>query len=621
MNNSCQFYLAITVTCGLVACGGSEESANAPTIEQTIADRTINTIAADGNPDATGNRDDRRNGTNNPDRNRNSGSSQGIPDDDRNRRRNDARDARVASQQRGPDTDDSEVRSYDGSGNNLSNNDWGASFTRLQRLGPNSYSDGTASMVFTDRSGPRQISNTIVNQLPGQSIPNVFATTDFSWQWGQFIDHDIDLTDGSTSEPQNIPVPAGDAYFDPAATGTVVIPFNRALYDPQTGTDASNPREQENEISSWIDGSMVYGSSDERAAMLREGPDSPFLKTSSGNLLPFNTDSLTNANGPVSDPTTLFLAGDVRANEQVGLTALHTLFVREHNRLAQQLQSADPQASAETLFQAARRLVVAEIQIITYNEHLPALIGNNAIQRYSGYNPSVNPTIYNEFSAAAYRLGHSMVSEQLLRIDANGNTTAGGALNLEDAFFRAPQIITSETDIDPILRGLATQVHQSIDVMVVHPLRNLLFGQPGSGGLDLTALNIQRGRDHGLPYYNDMRIAMGLSPVTSFQQIGNDPILQQSLQDSYGEVEKIDLWIGGLAETPLYDQGSQLGELFHAIVARQFTGLRDGDRFWYENYLSEDELKRVRGVTLATVIRNNTDIGDELQSRVFYKAN
>ena len=78
------------------------------------------------------------------------------------------------------------------------------------------------------------------------------------------------------------------------------------------------------------------------------------------------------------------------------------------------------------------------------------------------------------------------------------------------------------------------------------------------------------------------------------------------------------LWIGGLAETPLSEQGSQLGELFQAIIVKQFTDLRDGDRFWYENYLSENELDRVRDVTLARIIRNNTAIGNELPDNVFY---
>ena len=551
-------------------------------------------------------------------RDSNTRSPQGIPDDG-NERRNNARGPRREGRfpERG-DANGQEIRTYDGTSNNLANIEWGATFSNLQRLGKASYSDGVTSMIFTDRAGAREISNTIVNQAPNESIPNSFGTSDYLWQWGQFIDHDIDLTDGSADEPQNIPVPIGDPYFDPNATGTAFIPFNRALYDPDTGTDSGNVRQQENEISSWIDGSMIYGSEEDRAAALREGSDSPFLATSDGDFLPFNTDELTNANGPVPDPGTLYLAGDIRANEQVGLTAMHTLFVREHNRLAEQLRRENPEASAETIFQSARKLVVAQIQIITFNEHLPALIGPDSIPAYQGYNPSVNPTIYNEFSAGAFRLGHSMVSDQILKIGADGRPTGDGSLTLMQAFFRAPQILQSEADFEAVLRGLGAQDHQTIDVKVIHTLRNLLFGAPGSGGLDLTALNIQRGRDHGLPSYTDMRTTMGLSAITAFEQITDDVTLQQSLRDAYGDVSKVDLWIGGLAETPLNDQGSQLGELFQAIIVKQFTDLRDGDRFWYQNYLTEDELDRVRGATLARVIRNNTTIGDELQDNVFY---
>jgi peroxidase len=545
-------------------------------------------------------------------------SPQGIPND-ADARREKVRGPRSLGQFPDPlIIGDVEMRTFDGTSNNIGHVTWGATFSHLQRLGAATYSDGVWSMIFTNRAGPRAISNTIVSQEDGQSIPNIKGTSDFTWQWGQFIDHDIDLTDGSTNESQNIPIPTGDAYFDPTGTGTAQMAFNRALYDPETGTDVTNVRQQENEITSWIDGSMIYGSDDARAAALRDVVDSALLKTSAGNLLPFNTESLTNANGPVRDPTTLFLAGDVRVNEQASLAVLHTLFVREHNRLVTFLRSADPAASAETIYHTARRLVIAEIQIITYDEFLPALLGPNAIPAYSGYDSSINPTIFTEFSAAAYRLGHSMVSDRFLRHNVHGESIPEGLLELKDAFFTAPQILRAENDIDPILRGLATQTHQLIDVKVVNSLRNFLFDGPTAGGFDLTALNIQRGRDHGLPTYNNARTAMGLSRVSAFSQISTDMELQQSLQDAYGDVSHIDLWVGGLAETPMSSVGSQLGELFYSIVVKQFTDLRDGDRFWYERDLNGTELDIVRNVTLATVIRNNTNIGPELQDNVFF---
>jgi len=512
---------------------------------------------------------------------------------------------------------DSEVRTYDGTGNNEQDQEMGASFAHLRRIGTADYADGISTLAGANRPGARFISNSIVSQNEGEIIFNNYGVSHFGWQWGQFIDHDLDLTDGSSLEPAPIPVPLGDTYFDPTGSGTAIIGFNRAIFDPETGTSPDNPREQENEITGWIDGSMIYGSSLERATALAEGDDSPFLKTSDNNLLPFNTDNWTNANGPVADATSLFLAGDVRANEQVGLTVMHTLFIREHNRLARQLQRRFPDASGTAIFEQARKLVIAKIQVITYNEYLPAIIGANALPEYASYDDEIEGNILNEFSAAAFRLGHSMVPDQLLRVAADGSTAPGGHLDLIDAFFTAPQVLQETNDIDPILRGLASERHQAIDVKVIHTLRNMLFGRPGSGGLDLTALNIQRGRDHGLASYNDTREAFGLPRVSSFEQITNDTSLRQSLADTYGDVDSIDLWVGGLAETPLADQGSQLGELFHTIVVRQFTALRDADRFLYQHYLNRDELEQVRDTTLASIIRANTDIGSELQSNVF----
>ena len=427
------------------------------------------------------------------------------------------------------------------------------------------------------------------------------------------MDHDLDLTDGA-EESADILVPEGDAFFDPNSTGAQVITFNRALFDAATGTDASNPREQENEITSWIDGSMIYGSSVERNAALREA-GTPFLKTSAGNLLPFNEGSLTNANGFITDPTALFLAGDIRANEQLGLTVMHTLFVREHNRIAQNLLDDDPDADSEAVYEQARRLVIAKIQVITYQEWLPVLLGPDAIPAYSGYDDDINPTIFNEFSVAAFRLGHSMLNEQLLRLDATGAEIAGGQLDLTSSFITGPTSLVSEEDLDPILRGFATQLHQEIDPLVVDDIRNFLFGQPGSGGFDLASLNIQRGRDHGVPGYNDMREAMGLTRVTQFGQITSDNDLAEALFDTYGDVNEIDLWVGGLAEDNV--SGSQLGELFQAIMVRQFTALRDGDRFWWEEDLTSSERDRVRDTTLAEIIRDNTEIGSEIQDNVF----
>lgn len=512
---------------------------------------------------------------------------------------------------RGDQSRDGErFRTFDGSENNRLTPEMNSAESNLTRVLPSDYGDLSSTLAGDSRPGARAISNT-VNAQP-ESIVNLRSASDFLWQWGQFLDHDLDLTDGvDPAEPANIPIPLGDAWFDPSATGSKSMPFNRSIYDPETGTAAVNPRQQLNEITGWIDASNVYGSDLDRASALRRNDGTGKLRTSAGDLLPFNESGLANAGGPGVE---LFLAGDVRANEQLGLTAMHTLFVREHNRLAGRIAADNPGLSGDDVYQRARRIVGAQMQVITYEEFLPVLLGEDALRPYAGYDESIDARIANVFSAAAYRLGHSMLSAQILRLDDRGNEISAGHLPLRSAFF-SPQTLVNEGGIEPLLRGLAAQVCQRIDVFVIDDVRNFLFGNPDMGGFDLASLNIQRGRDHGLPDYNAARQALGLPIKASFSEISDSAEIQSRLAAAYGTVDDMDLWVAGLAEDTM--PGSMLGELFHTIVVRQFEALRDGDRFWYRRALSSDELREVADTTLADIIRRNTTIDDEISDEVF----
>jgi hypothetical protein len=328
--------------------------------------------------------------------------------------------------------------------------------------------------------------------------------------------------------------------------------------------------------------------------------------------LPFNTAGLPNAGGTGPE---LFLAGDVRANEQVGLTAMHTLFVREHNRLATEIAAADPLLTGEEIYQEARRIVGALVQAITYNEFLPTLLGPNALFPYHGYLTTASPAIANEFSAAVYRFGHSAVSPTLLRLDASLNPIPEGSLALRDAFFR-PDRIVNEGGIEPLMRGLASQACSAIDCELVDDVRNFLFGAPGAGGFDLAALNIQRGRDHGLPTYNAVRQIFGLAQRATFAEVSPDPSVQAALASVYADVDDIDLWVGALAEEPV--NGGHVGELAWHVIRVQFQRLRDGDRYWYQLTSTPEELADLESTTLADVIRRNTSIGSEISDDVFH---
>jgi hypothetical protein len=499
-------------------------------------------------------------------------------------------------------------RSADGSDNNYQQPTMNAAGTPLMRRMGAWYADGIWQMAAAQLAGPREISNAVVAQT--EPIVNGRGASDFLWQWGQFIDHDLDLTETvGIVEAADIAVPRGDLFFDPNGNGTAVIGFTRSVYDTATGTDPDNPRQQINALSAWIDASNVYGSSESRAAALRTFTGGE-LKSSPGNLLPFNTDGLPNLPDPRAD---FFVAGDVRANEQVALTAMHTLFMREHNRIARRLARERPELDDETIYQIVRRLVGAELQAITYREFLPLLLGPKALTPYRGYDSRRDARIMNEFSTAAFRFGHSLLSPVLRRLDRGGRTIALGDLPLQQAFF-APQVIV-QTGISPLLRGLASQACQELDVFVVDDVRNFLFGAPGQGGLDLPALNIQRGRDHGLPRYNDARRTMRLQPKSSFEEVSSSPEVRRRLASIYGSPDDIDLWIGGLAEDHV--PGAMVGELFWTIIKDQFEALRDGDRFWYQRILPAGQLFFVESTRLADVIHRNTNIRAEVGSDAF----
>ena len=512
-------------------------------------------------------------------------------------------------------------RSIDGTCNNIVNADtevWGASDIPLYRGmtaaygAPDFYNDMNGNCRLT----PRAISNIVVAQSQDILSPRNLSSLVFTW--GQFIDHDIDLTPEGETEYVPILLPANEPLF------TAPIPFLRS--EPYPGTGINEDRQQENIISSWMDASQVYGSEESRANWLRTFNRGK-LKMSSGDLLPYNTlngevDSPIDPNAPSmagdgGGTVVTFVAGDVRAAEQPGLTALHTLFVREHNRICDQMV-AQGSNNDEQNYQRARKRVGAYIQAITYNRFLPAL--GVQISSYQGYNSNIQADISNIFAAAAYRLGHTMVTNEIPLIGTNCAAIGSGSLPLLDGFFNPS--VTSTYGIEAFIQGLASQTQQKVDAKVVDNLRNFLFGDPSSGsafGLDLASLNIQRGRDHGLPDYNSVRAYYTGFPAEDFSDITTDVALQNALRTAYGSVYDMDLWVGLLSEDHL--NGSSVGITLNAILGEQFQKLRDGDYYFYRNdpAFSSQQRDQINNTSLRDIIFRNTPI-QNLQSNVFFAA-
>ena len=351
--------------------------------------------------------------------------------------------------------DGTAYRSYDGTGNNVANETWGAAGVE--------FTSRAQSDTMTRDDGPdaRSVSTSIGDN--GSTAPTSSqGLSSMFWAWGQFLDHDITLTPESHD--------AGEL-----ALGGDLASVSRS---EQTASGT-----QFNNATAYIDASMVYGTSEAQASDLRTNDGTGRLYLDEDGYLP------TDENGQ-------FKAGDPRVGEQQQLTSMHTVFAREHNRIADTLSDANPDWSGEQVYQESRALVGAQIQAVTYNDWLPKLLGEDGVGDYQGYNANSSATLTNEFSTCAFRFCHSMIPDELERLAENGDPIAQGHLKLRDGFFNPEEFVESG-GTDPLLRGLAQQEAMEVDALMSGELRNFLNAGDGEDG-DLMARNIARGRDHGI---------------------------------------------------------------------------------------------------------------------------
>jgi hypothetical protein len=394
-----------------------------------------------------------------------------------------------------------------------------------------------------------------------------------------------------------------------------------------------------NSLTAFIDVGQVYGSDAAKALNLRNlTTDEGLMRVNTQfddngrELLPFSTMAanmcatrrkITNDSNAQEVPC--FVAGDERANENIGLTSIHTLMLREHNRLARALAVLNPQWEGERLYQEARKILGANLQVITYRDYLLHIVGpdfvKSQLSNYPGYNESVDPSISNVFSTAAYRFAHLMIQPFMFRLNETYEEHPDFPSPLLHRAFFTPWRLVFEGGLDPILRGLAgrkaklnTQEHMMHD-----ELRDRLFEFSSHLALDLAAINLQRGRDHGIPGYNKWRKFCGLSQPRNRAQLARvlkNTRLANALLDLYGTPDNIDVWLGGVAEP--FVRGGRTGPLFACIIATQFQKIREGDRLWWENpgVFTENQRAQLRNTSLARIICDNTGI-TEIPSKPF----
>lgn len=539
----------------------------------------------------------------------------------------------------------SNYRSIDGTCNNLQHPTWGASLTEFRRILKPIYEDGLQKPVGWikekkyfgyHKPSSRLVSTTLITTEKITPDPEI---THMVMQWGQFLDHDLDHSLPSvTSEswdgidckkscdykapcyPMDVPPD------DPRVTNRRCIDFIRTSSICGSGMtsvffDYIQPREQINQLTSYIDASQVYGYSEELASnlrdhntnwgRLREGPTFPGRKP----LLPYAENQGIDCRRNLTESTlNCFVAGDIRANEQVGLLAMHTIWLREHNRIAKELKYINPHWDTDQLYHESRKIVGAFMQHITYKYWLPIILGDKGMEKlgeYEGYNPDINPSISNVFATAALRFGHTLINPILHRLDSNFTPIREGNLPLSKAFF-SPWRIIEEGGIDPLLRGfytVAAKMKKS-DENLNSELTETLFQAAHAVALDLAAMNIHRGRDHALPGYLEFRKFCNMTAVDDFDDLKydiSDSNVREKLQKLYGHPGNMDVFVGGILEDQI--GSGKVGPLFQCLLIEQFKRLRDGDRFYYEkpSVFKPEQLEQIRQFSLARVICDNAD--------------
>ncbi len=464
------------------------------------------------------------------------------------------------------------------------------------RLTDANYADGTGTP--SGGTDPDNISTGMFDQ--DGDMPNAAGLSNLFVAWGQFLDHDMTLS--------------------PETEDEILSQGNTTIHRSELEQGADGSPTPLNAITWQIDGSQIYGSTDAMTEMLRG--DHGHLRMgedqwSDMGLLPKDHADLMAGGGKCP-----FMAGDVRANENPALNSMHTLMAREHNYWADRLSEEHPDWSDDQIFEGARQIVEFELQQITYNEWLPHLIGD-AVGEHTGYDPDVNGQISVEFSTAAFRFGHTMVSSTIPSMNEDGTTGEAGDMAIQDVFFATDPIL--EGGIDDILRGQAASHAQELDTKVVDDLNFALFNDNGANGQSLVAFNLLRGQDHGLQSYIDTRAALlgDIDPATldphDFSIITSDPALQAELASVYDTIHDVDLWVGGLAEDAVGD--TQMGPLFTFVIADQFNRTRAGDETFGEldPALGPDIIAAVQNSTLSDIILRNTQI-DMLQDDPFVMA-
>lgn len=541
----------------------------------------------------------------------------------------------------------SPYRTLDGSCNNVNNPDWGMSGRPQLRLLPPDYDDGFGKPRRKGHNGttlpnPRFISN-VVFKTKGNRRTDV-QTTILVMAFGQFLSHDLSLTpvyehirrgaiDCCNKALPNayracipIPIPYHDGHFSGSSCMSVV----RSLAAPCRNCKLCK-RHQVNNHSSYIDASNIYGATAVTGRNVRLYKKGLLKQSPNKQLLPSQ-----DKKGCVltADNQFCFMAGDKRANVVPNLSILHIIFVREHNRIASRLLDLHPAWDDEKLFQETRRIVIAVMQNIVYSEYLPVILGADTMKQYglevaanfnNVYDNTVDASIAHAFSTAAFRFGHTTVPDTQQSMD--GNYSKDCISNIKHTYNNPNMTFLF---CDGISRWLTYENGIKPDGLFGDGVRNDLFlDKIKNVSFDLPAINIHRGRDHGIPAYNKWRQWCRLPEITAVDMMTKGKLMgdfsidtADKIRVAYSHPDDIDLFTGAISETNL--PGGQVGPTFACIIGDGFRRLKVGDRYFYENPATDEnhasftieQLLEIKNLSFPKVICENMYI-ENIQLNVF----
>ena len=459
-----------------------------------------------------------------------------------------------------------------------------------------------------------------------------------------------------------IQVPKDDPFY--SRFSVKCLNFIRAAPVPPWDC-AVGTREQMNSQTSFIDLSSMYGSDQDRVDSLRlfrGGLLSQSFLFHNQRPYPMMYKDVKECELPASSPYSCFKSGDDRGNMHIQLSALHVVYLRMHNQIAKGLANLNPHWNDERLFQESRRLLSAMQQHITYGEHLPLLIGPQAMKEYDLY--PLKEGFYHKYSfyvhsgaglaasTAAYRLHNQIIgSIDLYKSSAvksgggvdggvssgsgsgtgtaSDNTMAASATSssssrtfgttipmkrghvlMNNTFFDPRFLQSKSSNLNGFLNGMMMQPMGKADRFMDPSVTRHLFHANGSGyGGDLAAIDIQRGRDVGLSGFNSWVQFCSQTKYVSIEDMSRngdfDRDFVDRLKELFVNVDDIDFWSAGLNEKPV--EGGAVGPTFACVIAHQFARLKQGDRFWYENPMpstafSLSQLQQIRKITMARLM-------------------